>query len=375
MFFNRQITSENVLLDRLNDFGHMFLSTLDYTRTWLLKRTLKVPLFRKVYSLTALRLGVTFMISCLFNLTIAFIRPDFLLVFGPLVYGYFHLIASYYFVQPTNEIREHEQSSRKKFQFFCFLTIIALTIRGYISSLGSIAELPSGGWELIGASAIFIFYLLYTNLLPKKYIMITIIVNFIILKLAWNEPLHFVSATLFLHNWMAFAYWILIAKDRSNRQIAIIATLIFAIIHALVMTGQLDHLFTFQNEGSLLAANIQGTTWILSPWSNNPLIGQRALVLYTFGLSLHYFIWLKAIPENRQNKESPNSFKVGFNKLQKDIGKKTTLLLIGLTIIGLAIWLYSFFARGDNLFYFGHITYLARAYFYSPKIIYGKTIY
>jgi hypothetical protein len=249
MFSTRQIIPINVLSHRISFFGHLFIRTVDYMRTWLLRRTLKVSLFRKVYNNTALRLGAT---------------------------------------------------------------------------------------------AIFIFYLLNTRLLHKKYILMMIVVNFLILRRAWDEPLNFVSATLFAHNWMAFAYWILTAKDKTNRQVAIVATFIFAIIHALVITGQLDHMFAFQSEGSLLAANIDGTTWILSPWSNNPLVGQRALVLYTFGLSLHYFIWLKAIPENRQNKENPNSFKVGFKKLQNDIGNGTTLLLIGVICMGLGIWIFSF---------------------------------
>lgn len=322
--------------------GTVLIRSGDSARSWFLKRTMKFQAFRVIYKSSSLRLAGVFLLCTFINLPIALTRPDLLLVFGPLIYGYFHLVASYYFIQPSNKFIEENTVSKKKFEFFILASFVAILITSFISSFGTITELPHGIWELIAALSMFFFYAIWSKLISKKMIFTVLIINICIFALAWDEPLNFVSATLFIHNWVAFFYWIIIAKDKANRTAAVISTFIFGIIHYLVAMGFLDSVFFIQSENSILAANTQGTAWILSPWSYDPIVGQRALVLYTYGLSAHYFVWLKAIPENRQVKEIPNNFKTSFDVLRKNIGNPMTMTLIAIAVIGSTVWFYSF---------------------------------
>jgi hypothetical protein len=329
---------------------------------------------RLIYTKSSLRLGAIFIVTSLLYLPIAIIRPDFLLVFGPLIYGYFHLVASYYFVQPTQGIKECDLQSRKKFKIFTVMTFISIILLAYINKQKVLLELPYGSLELMAATGIFIYIVLSTRLVTKKFIYIIILLNIIMIRTAWFNPLTFVSATLFLHNWIAFIYWIIIAKDRDNRRTAIMATLSFAIIHVIVILGYFDNIIIqIQSHSSILAANIDATTWLLTPWSNEFIVGKRALVLYTFGLSIHYFIWLKAIPENRQKNEIPYSYKRGFKKFKEDVGSKMTLFLTALIAAGISTWLYSFTLGAAIYFVIASIHTWLELVFLVPRLFMKET--
>jgi hypothetical protein len=342
MELQRQIPFRNRAWNLLLLLGSGVIDSSDQVRNWFLKHTMKFHLFRTIYKTSSLRLGGVFFLCTLINLPLALTRPDLLLVFGPLIYGYFHVVASYYYVQPANEFIENNPASKSKFKFLVSASLIAIVFNLFIASFGTKTEIPHGGWEMITALIMFGVYAFKTSLMSKKMVFAVLALNIIIFRLAWDQPLNFVSATLFLHNWIAFIYWIIVAKDKANRMTAVISTLVFGIIHYLVAMGFLDHLLVMHNSDSIVAANSHGTAWILSPWSFDPLVGRRALVLYTYGLSTHYFVWLKAIPENRQKKEAPNNFKTSFEVIKKGIGNRMMIILTAVAISGSIVWVYSF---------------------------------
>ena len=112
----------------------------------------------------------------------------------------------------------------------------------------------------------------------------------------------------------------------------------------------MDFLINFQTQNSIFNTDVAGTSWLLAPWSFDPIVGQRALVLYTFGLAIHYFIWLKAIPENRQFRETPNSYREGFKILKKNIGKHIAIFIIGLCLISTFLWMFNI-PRGSEIYF------------------------
>jgi hypothetical protein len=123
---------------------------------------------------------------------------------------------------------------------------------------------------------------------------------------------------------------------------AIGATFIFGLVHVLVIYGIFDSYLVGYSQNSITAADVNGTSWILATWSENPLVWQRALVLYTFGLALHYFVWLKAIPENLQKSEFPNSFRKTISNIRNEVGDGLLKAICFLSIIGTVIWIISF---------------------------------
>jgi hypothetical protein len=155
------------------------------------------------------------------------------------------------------------------------------------------------------------------------------------------EPLMFVAGSLLLHNWVAFFYWIKVCKTRARRHVALLATLLFLVIHILVLRGTLDAWIPLADGQVHFAGNSQNTAWMLASWSTDAIVWYRFLVLYVFGLSLHYFVWLRAIPESRKVSEHPSSFRLIAQDLQASIGKRMLIFTLCLSAGGIILWLLS----------------------------------
>ena len=90
---------------------------------------------------------------------------------------------------------------------------------------------------------------------------------------------------------------------------------------------------------SLRDSDVPG--WLLSPWSKSPDVWSRMIVLYSFGLSIHYFIWLKAIPETASAHQNTNSWKETFRLSKQICGTRTFDLLLFFAVISTGVWLYN----------------------------------
>ncbi len=316
------------------------LKLFDTCRTWILRRTLRVPLLRKIYIERSLRLffGFTFFTLCYFPA--ALYRPDLLLVFGPLLLGYPHLIASYRYVQAkdvsTNEGKFHW------IHFFALMTLAALALKFLFQKLKLLPDLPYGAWEIIAVATALSLLTVVTKAFNWKALLLCLVLNLTLLKLAWWEPLIFVASILIVHNWVAFAFWVAAAKGFQEKLSALGATLIFGVLHYFVFTGVFDVWMPMTISEALHSANLEATSWALAPWSRDPTVWRRALTLYTYGLSMHYFVWLKAVPESLNKHSLPNSFKSSFELLRNDLGSKTTFGLVAISALGIFIWIFSF---------------------------------
>jgi hypothetical protein len=155
-------------------------------------------------------------------------------------------------------------------------------------------------------------------------------------RLAYLEPIVFVGGSLILHNWIGFLYWIKDSKEAKRKKLALSCTGLFFMVHFFILMGWMDSFISIPQNNETIT-----TSWYLASWSQNPMVWQRMMVLYAFGLSMHYFVWLKAIPENRSHLEYPNSFRLTLKNSKEDMGKKifTTTLLIAL--VGMLCWLFS----------------------------------
>ncbi len=253
-----------------------------------------------------------------FYLPLAFVRPELLLAFGPLIFGYPHLIASYRF---TPELKSYG----------LFVVMTALAVALHISKFG--APLPFGVWQIVVATL--------TLMIVRRGQWWAILVCAGLVKLAWMEPLMFVGGSLLLHNWVAFFYWIKDSRGSARRNVAVLATMLFLVIHVLVIGGTLDAWIPLSNGHVLFAGNTENTAWMLASWSTEAIVWYRFLVLYAFGLSVHYFVWLRAIPESRKQGEHPSSFRLVAQNLQASLGKKAFIFTLCLSVSGIILWLFS----------------------------------
>ena len=312
--------------------------SLDRLRSKLLKAALSNPFTRTLYSHRHLRLAVTYFFTCLLCVPLSLMRPDLLLLIGPLIYGYIHLFSSYFYC-----LKRGSHSTLFRFKLFSGLTLFFILSKLIGAQLLFPDHLlPLGAMELILISFGFFIIVIKEKRLNLKTLGILIGLNSLILPYAWNNPLKFVSLTLFTHNWIAFFFWIKKARDKENLLTALAALSFFMIFNALVLTGSLDFFFVANLTHENLQTNSQATSWLLNPWTTDGIDGQRALCLYTLGLSLHYFIWLKAIPESDQSTQTPPSFRLSVKKLEKDLSKPTLLLVVLTIAAGFALWFYNY---------------------------------
>ncbi len=345
------LKNKNILFESCDAAAFRFALLLDRMRIFFLKLTLKNQTLRQIYSDRAYRLGCTFILLSALYLVISLKWSIVLLVFGPLIFGYPHLVASYRFLQKPESIEKKNWDSSRIFRLFLFLTGVSLLIRFASLSLSWIPQLPYGTWEiLLSLVALVILRSKFKSFAQHMVTTLTLLSAALLLKLSWHNPLAIVGFALLIHNWVGFGHWFLASKDLKTRSVVILSTLIFAFIHILVFAGFLDSWISFLDLSFLSTQSFQVSGWVLAPWSNDPMVWNRALVLYSFGLSMHYFIWLRALPQSLDQRVVPNSFRRSLEKLRSDCGAQmTTLLFLGALLI-LAMW--SFLSLAGRI-YFG----------------------
>jgi hypothetical protein len=315
---------------------------LDHVRIAMLRVTMKSEWLRQIYCNRAHRLGVNFLFLFGIYLTISLQWSIVLLVLGPLILGYPHLIASYRFLQKSGSGVNLRWNSAKVFHFFLFLTGISLFIRFGVAEFESVPKVPYGTWEiLLSLSALGIIGLKMSSLRHVLLAAMTLALVGGVLKLAWWNPLAFVGFALIFHNWVAFGHWFFSAKDTQNRVVAALATLLFAWIHVFIFSGYLDSWISFPDFKFISTQSFEVKGWALVSWSNEPKMWDRALVLYAFGLSMHYFIWLRAIPQCLDQKSVPNSFRRSLDLLRMDCGITVTTFLFTGALVALGMWCFT----------------------------------
>jgi hypothetical protein len=324
------------------EFLERILSGLDRGRAWLLRHSLQIRILRMVYKNCSLRLGTSFLLMSSIYLMFALKRPDILLVWGPLLFGYLHLVASYRFMRGKLMHPHSWTGWLNEFQILAIITVAAMLIHAFAKERKLMPEMPYGAWEIIVAAVAFSFVGILLRSVSLKSLLLCGLITFALLRASWLDPLKFVGVGLFIHNWIAFVHWIKCAKSQHVRGVAIVSSLIFGLLHYGIFTGRLDAWMTVVDSNGLSAANIQATAWALAPWSKDPVVWHRAVVAYTFGLSMHYFVWLKAIPESLSSTRCPNSFCASFRKLVDEIGERSTIVILLWALIGIIVWCFDF---------------------------------
>jgi hypothetical protein len=346
----------NLALQIINfSAGHM-ARPLDRVRIAMLRVTMKSEWLRQIYCNRAYRLGMNYLFLFTIYLWLSLQWSMALLVLGPLILGYPHLIASYRFLQKSSAGLNLRWNSALVIRIFLILTAISLFIRFGVSEIEGMPQVPYGTWEiLLSLFAVGIVGLKIGSLRHVLIAAMTLAMVGGILKLAWWNPLAFVGFALIFHNWVAFGHWIFAAKDNQNRVVAVLATLLFAWIHVYIFAGYLDSLisfpdFKFLSTQSLEVKSFEVKGWALASWSNETKMWDRAIVVYAFGLSMHYFIWLRAIPQCLDKKSVPNSFRRSLELLRQDCGPTVTTFLFAGAIAALGMW---FFTPYAGRIYFG----------------------
>src|SRR5262249_24558861 len=89
--------------------------------------------------------------------------------------------------------------------------------------------------------------------------------------------------------------------------------------------------------------------WAVGGWQNSFWL--HACIAFAFGQALHYFVWLKAIPDQFHYHEVPTSFRQSLSLLSRDFGRTLALALVVISVGAIVAWSFMSFQQA-RLVYF-----------------------
>lgn len=321
---------------------------LDTVRSRILRVTLRLPGMARVFSTRSYRLAVLFVVVCSTAIVLSSFFPLWVLLIGPFVYGVPHIISSVrYFHYSVSEGPKDKGVRGRVFGFLSILLIFVFAYRMIVNvNVFALKNAPLSEWK--GSTFLELGVLgiafLGCAVLYRKSLARVLCGTFLLLPLVgafvWS-PLWTIGALVLLHNFVAFVYWIIAAKTPGERRVAAAAFAITLAVTAAIFAGSLDFLYQWAGPARALEfarLSVADTGRMIAPWSSHELFWLRASVAFAFGQSLHYFVWLKAIPDQFHTSDAPTSFRQSWNLLELDFGKKFLLVLFAIVLGTWMLW-------------------------------------
>jgi hypothetical protein len=139
------------------------------------------------------------------------------------------------------------------------------------------------------------------------------------------------------HNFVAIAFlWAWRPKGAGRLQL--VPIVVFAIYALVIALGGVDAVVARAN-GLAGVVGRTGLDWnlalyapgVAAPW------GPRLVLLFAFAQSAHYSVWLRLLPEDDRDRETPPTWAATLRSLRADVGMPMAVLLFAATI-ALALW-------------------------------------
>jgi hypothetical protein len=332
------------------------LDACDSLRSLVFRLTLSHQRLRRILLSRSLRLQWLFLLAVSLYLPLALFFPLLVLVIGPIIYGIPHLFASLRFIHFSISSPVQLTNTKLKFRSFHFLAavwIVILAARLLYDHGALPLQWPSSGPEILGLAVAAIgLWSIYGKNAGSLARSVAVVLP--LAFLLWNFPLWTSGLLILLHNWVAFAYWHLACKSQAERRVVLVSAFIFLVVHLLVFWGAFDGVYLLASpQGYLRWAQLDYADLgrLIAPWSSNYQLLFHCVVLYAFGQAMHYFIWLKAIPDQNHTNEVPASFRTSYRLLIQDLGHTTTRALILVSVISAGVWLMAALPAARELYF------------------------
>ncbi len=333
---------------------------LDLIRSRVLRFSLQNDLLRRIFSTRWMRLLTLFIFSCAFALATSCAAPLWVLLIGPFLYGVPHLFSS---IRYFHRIAGTEAEDPRRHAIFktigavfgtIFFYRLFVTIRFLGVDIPQLSEWKGSTYlELFGLISVFLLCgALYRRSLPGMLRGAIIIAPF--LSAFALFPLWTIGALVLIHNFIAFVYWIAAAQSRADRRVAIFSLLLTAFLTAAIFHGAFDPLttwFPLTQALGFASLTISDTGRMIAPWSESELLWRHACIAFAFGQALHYFVWLKAIPDQLHYQEIPTSFRQSLQLLRKDFGGRVTLFILAVILTSAAAFCFMSFQKARMVYF------------------------
>jgi hypothetical protein len=288
---------------------------------------------RKIFISRALRLLFFTSLALALNFFLSLAIPVWMLALGPLVFGATHLFSSLRFVPKAISDDQSKQSLASRLMIVFVLAAGGIRFLQTHFSATTLFGL-NDGWEMVALFASFVCLSVIFGL-RKKLLFFSTIQFALIAVCSWYFPLVTAAVLMIGHNFVPFFYWMKMSKSTSERNVAIFSLFIFSLIHLLILSGWTDgfaHRWSVADPhfGPLLDPFMIAKQ--VFPTSSDFLLLGRALSVFAFGQAVHYFLWIKVIPEESLRQEVPQTFTQLKKTLVQDLGLSLSIMASVLAI-------------------------------------------
>lgn len=329
-------------------------TSLDHLRSRLLRASLRLPLLRRVFLDRALRLFVLFVLFELVALVLCTVVPVWQLLLGPLLYGYAHLLSSVRYVHHGLSARPpHAPLGRRWLPLvgliglYTALRLLRLDLAGRVASEWADAWLLDGLFLVLatGAAA-------WAARLRREVLLLGGLVVLPLGLLLWSAPRLTIAGLALGHNAVGFLYWQRMARTDRERRVALGSLGLFLVSSAVVATGVLlpvRGLLGLDLASGVGGVSLESLGRLLTP--EGRLDPAAVVSTFALGQSTHYFVWLKALPDQVHDHAVPTSYRQSLRLLQRDFGPRLLRWLVGGVAGGLLLWLVLGLEAGRTLYF------------------------
>lgn len=333
------------------------ISFFDRARSQLLKIVLQHTLLNHLFRKRPTRIlffGVLALFLYFFG---SIFFPLWILVLGPLILGIPHLISSLRY----NFILGNKPTTKRNYliplQGILWSTVLIYRISVDLLKI----ELPLHDQaflvEFIALFISFVSQFFIFKAINKRSLFYSLL--FIILVYATNKfPVQVGLILLIGHNYLPLITWQKSCRNEDDFRTFIKLSSLYIILTTIVLSGTHEVIYSithpyFIPQKAMPFLNLDFIKMI-EPFGGTIEASDfwfRIVVLYAFSQAFHYFIWLKAIPENYQPQNFPPSFRWSFQKLSTDFGGVTLSILFMLFAFGTIYWAFFEYQTARTIYF------------------------
>jgi hypothetical protein len=278
-------------------------AALDSWRAGILRRTLRFGPARRIFLDRSIRTPLWFTLSLILNVFLVWRFPALSFYAVPLILGVPHLLASF----------RYGWRESGAWGIYVGITLaFAWAVRSGASQSWAFMTVVLTLFSMNGRG-------MRVRAVPAGILLVALAFGF------YRDPYLSALALSILHNFVAFLFWFRSARNTHERWgVAYALLLTFLAVSAVPFLPVIESLGEISWNLAGLEADFFGVAFVR---------------IFLLTQSLHYFIWLKAIPDQHAPTEIPVSFRSGFREDRQWFGRSIHVGVLVL-VAGLLIWAY-----------------------------------
>jgi hypothetical protein len=305
-----------------------WLRPLDRARTALFVRALSSAPLRAVLVEKRRRVPTFLLVHASVALVLAVLAPTLLLVLGPLLLGVPHLLSDLRYLVLRPALRRGART------WLLAGTALLLGLRlaelfGFAAPLRY--ELPLAALWIAGSA--------FWGAARRRDLRLLVVAALVIAfaGAAWSAPSTVRLVLAHAHNPLALGLWALVFSRARGRALAVVAVMALAtlllLVTPLAWLGFKHGLQASFGLHSFVASDQ------LAPFVTSAPLALGVLASFAFLQSLHYAVWLHAIPQEATPGQGTLSFRMSFRALRGELGRwglgLAALLIVAVPLAGL----------------------------------------